>query len=71
MDYTAMGKVGLSGWRGKVGGKVAERVSEKSQFNQDQIEALIGAVFLALAAWQFFKLARQVLQAGRADEEVA
>ena len=68
MDYTAMGKVGLSGWRGKVGGKVAERVSDKSQFTQDQIEALIGAVFLALAAWQFFKLIRQVLQAGRGEE---
>ncbi len=68
MDYTAMGKVGLSGWRGKVGGKVAERVSERSRYSQDQIEALIGAVFLALAAWQFFKLARQVLQAGRGEE---
>ncbi|MDP8955533.1 MAG: hypothetical protein M3N24_01030 [Actinomycetota bacterium] len=68
MDYRAMGKVGLSGWRGKVGGKVAERVSERSRFSQDQIEALIGAVFLALAAWQFFKLARQVLQAGRREE---
>jgi hypothetical protein len=68
MDYTAMGKVGLSGWRGKVGGKVAERVSERSKYNQDQIEALIGAVFLALAAWQFFKLVRQVLHAGRGEE---
>ena len=68
MDYTAMGKVGLSGLRGKVGEKVAERVSERSRYNQDQIEAFIGAVFLALAAWQFFKLARQVLQAGRAEE---
>ncbi len=68
MDYTAMGKVGLSGLKGKVGEKVAERVSERSKLTQDQIEALIGAVFLALAAWQFFKLARQVLQAGRGEE---
>ena len=68
MDYTAMGKVGLSGLKGKVGEKVAERVSDKSRFDQDQIQALIGAVFLALAAWQFFKLVRQVLQAGRGEE---
>lgn len=68
MDYRAMGKVGLSGLKGKVGGKVAERVSERSRYSQDQIEALIGAIFLALAAWQFFKLIRQVLQAGRGEE---
>ena len=68
MDYRAMGKVGLSGFRGKIGSKVAERVSERSQFSQDQIEAFLGAVFLALAAWQFFKLVRQVLQAGREGE---
>ncbi len=71
MDYTAMGKVGLSGLKGKVGGKVAERVSERSKYSQDQIEAVIGAIFLALAAWQFFKLVRQVLQAGRGEESEA
>jgi hypothetical protein len=68
MDVRAMGKVGLSGWRGKIGSRVAERVSERSQFSKEQIEALIGAIFLALAAWQFFKLVRQVLQAGRSEE---
>ena len=68
MDYTAMGTAGRSGLKGKVGEKVAERVSDKSRFDQDQIQALIGAVFLALAAWQFFKLVRQVLQAGRGEE---
>jgi hypothetical protein len=71
MDYTAMGRVGLSGWRGKLGSRVAERVSEQSQLSKEQIEALIGAVFLALAAWQFFKLVRQVLQAGRREEATA
>ena len=70
MDYTAMGKDGLSGLKGKVGGQVADRLPETSKFSQDQIAALIGAVFLGLAAWQFFKLVRQVLQAGR-NEEVA
>ena len=34
---------------------------------QDQIEALMGGVFLALATWEFVKLLRRVAKAGRGE----
>ncbi len=69
MNVTAMGKVGLTGWKGKLGSKVANSVSSRTSLSQDQVEALIGAVFLALAFYQFVKLARKILEAGRESEE--
>ena len=68
MNVTAMGKAGLTGWRGKVGGRVAERVSERTRLTRDQVEAIIGALFLAVSAYHFIKLVRRVLEAGREEE---
>ena len=67
MDLTAMGKVGLTGWRGAVASRVAEPLSDKLPLSQDQVEALIGGVFLALATWEFVKLLRRVAKAGRGE----
>ena len=68
MDVTAMGRAGLTGWRGKVGSRVAAPVAERTPLSQDQIEALIGALFLALSLFQFMKLLSRVLRAGREGE---
>ncbi len=68
MDVTAMGKQGLTGWRGKVGSKVAEPVAARTSLSQEQVEALIGGVFLLLSLWQFIKLFRRVFQAGMSGE---
>jgi dsRNA-specific ribonuclease len=68
VDLTAMGKVGLTGLRGKLGQRVAEPISERTSLTQDQVEALIGAIFLALTFWQFFKLFRRVWRAGQGEE---
>lgn len=67
MDLTAMGKVGLTGWRGAVASRVAEPLSDKLPLSRDEIEALIGGVFLALATWEFVKLLRRVAKAGRGE----
>lgn len=48
MDVTAMGKQGLTGWRGKVGSKVAEPVAARTSLSQEQVEALIGGGVLAV-----------------------
>jgi hypothetical protein len=69
VNVTAMGKVGLTGWRGAVVSRVAEPMSEKVPLTQDQIEALIGGVFLVLSIWEFIKLTRRVLAAGRGTLE--
>jgi hypothetical protein len=66
---TAMGKVGLTGWRGAVASRLAEPLSEKVPLSKDQIEALIGGVFLTLAIWEFAKLLRRMVAAGRGELE--
>jgi len=66
--FTEMGKVGLDGWRGKVGRKIAEPVAERTHLTEDQILAIIGAVFLVLSTWNFLKLIRRVIAAGRTGE---
>jgi hypothetical protein len=68
VDLTAMGRVGLSGMRGKLAARLAEPVSEKTSLTKEQVEAIFGAIFLALTFWQFFKLIRRVWRAGRGDE---
>ncbi|MFN2589277.1 MAG: hypothetical protein ABR518_00700 [Actinomycetota bacterium] len=65
MNLTEMGKVGLDGWRGKLGEKVAEPLAERTNLSSDQVKAIIGGIFLLLTTWQFIKLVRRVIAAGR------
>ena len=65
VNLTEMGKVGLNGWKGKVGQRVAEPVAEHTRMTEDQVKAILGGVFLLLSAWQFLKLIRRVVAAGR------
>ena len=65
VNLTEMGKVGLNGWKGKVGERVAEPVAQRTRFTEDQVKAILGGMFLALSAWQFLKLVRRVVAAGR------
>ncbi|CAN5331295.1 hypothetical protein BH20ACT24_BH20ACT24_21030 [soil metagenome] len=67
MNVKEMGKAGLTGWRGRVGERVAGPVSEHTPFGRDQILAVIGAVFLALSIYSFVKTMRRVVQAGRGE----
>ncbi len=68
MDVTAMGRAGLTGWRAKVVPRVAEPVSSAVPLSAEQVEALIGGIFLLLSAWQFYKLFRRVWRAGRGEQ---
>ena len=65
LDVRAMGKAGLTGWRGKVASKVAQPVSDHTPLTAVDVEALIGWAFLALAVLQFVKLVRTTVRAGR------
>jgi hypothetical protein len=65
VNLTEMGKVGLNGWKGKVGERVAEPVARRTRLSEDQVKAVIGALFLALTTWQFVKMLRRVITAGR------
>lgn len=68
MDVQAMGKVGLTGWKGKAAQRAAPAVARATRLTPDQVEAIAGAVFLALALWQFAKLAGRIIRAGRSGE---
>jgi hypothetical protein len=65
VDVRAMGRAGLTGWRGKMASKVAEPVAHRTPLRKIDVEALIGWAFLALTVLQFVKLARTAVRAGR------
>ena len=62
-----MGKAGLTGMRGRLGERVAESVSARSRFDEDQIKALIGGILLAISVYRLVKLIRDALRAGRGE----
>ncbi len=49
MDTKQVGLAGLRGWRGSFADAVAKPVARRSSFGEDQIRAVVGAVFLILA----------------------
>jgi hypothetical protein len=49
MDAITMGKAGLQGWRGKVADAVAAPVAKRTGVADDQVRAVVGALFLALS----------------------
>jgi hypothetical protein len=65
VDVRAMGKAGLTGWRGKMASKVADPVSDHTRLKRVDVEALIGWAFLALAVLQFARVVRSTVRAGR------
>jgi hypothetical protein len=65
VDVRAMGKAGLTGVRAKVAERVSGPVAARTGLSEDQVEAVIGALFLALAVVQFVRLMRRVARAGR------
>jgi hypothetical protein len=46
---TRLGQAGLQGWREKVADGVAEPVARRAPLDSDQVRALVGALFFALA----------------------
>jgi hypothetical protein len=55
VNVNEMGKVGLSGWRGRAADVVARPLAERSKFDEDQIKAIIGAIFLAYTLYRLFR----------------
>ena len=49
MDTKRVGMAGLRGWRGSVANAVAGPVAKRSSAGEDQVRAVIGALFLTLA----------------------
>lgn len=65
MDATEVGHTALVGWRGKVADGVAGPVSERTRLADEQVRALIGAVFFALSLYYVVGTLRRALAAAR------
>ena len=48
-DMTRLGQAGLKGWREKVGDRAAPAVARRTALDEEQVRALIGALFFALS----------------------
>ncbi len=52
---TRMGTAGLQGWRQKVGDAAAQPLAQRTPLAEEQIKALIGALFFALSVMYVVK----------------
>ena len=52
---TTLGQAGLQGWREKVADGIAEPVAKRAPLDSDQVRAVVGAGFFALAAMYVVK----------------
>jgi hypothetical protein len=58
---TRVGQAGLQGWREKVADGVAAPVSNRSPLEEDQVRAVIGAVFFVLAVMYVVRAIRDAV----------
>ena len=65
MNATELGQTGLVGWRKKVAASVAGPASERTALTDEQVRALIGALFFALALYYVGGTIRRALMASR------
>lgn len=68
-NIVAMGQTGLSGWRAKAAGPIADSLARRTGRSQEQILALIGAAFLAVTLISFLRTVRTVIAAGRTGSQ--
>jgi hypothetical protein len=64
-NVVAMGQAGLTGWRRAATGPVARAVARRTGRSEAEIQAVIGAAFLAIALVGFVREVGAVIAAGR------
>jgi hypothetical protein len=65
MKATEVGESALFGWREKAASGVAGPLSERTPFDEDQVRALVGAFFFALALYYVFGTLRRAISTAR------
>lgn len=63
MDATNLGRAGLVGWRRHVGERAAPAIARRTRLTVEQVEALVGAVFLALTVRRLVSMIRRARRA--------
>ncbi len=62
MDAKTVGRAGLVGWRRHVGERAARAVSKRTRLTVDQVEAIVGAIFLALTVRRAVHMIRRAIR---------
>ena len=65
MNATELGQTGLIGWREKVAASIAGPASERTPLTDEQVRALMGALFFALAVYYLVGTIRRALTVSR------
>ena len=65
MNATELGQTALVGWREKAAAGVAGPASERTGLTDEQVRALMGALFFALAVYYVVGTLRRALTAAR------
>lgn len=59
---TDAGQAALVGWRDKAAGGIAGPVSDRTRLGEEQVRALVGALFFALSAYYVAGTVRRALK---------
>jgi hypothetical protein len=62
MDTKTVGMAGLRGWRSSVANAAAGPVAKRSPFSEDQVRAVVGAVFLLLSVLYVVGAVREIVR---------
>ena len=62
MDTKTVGMAGLRGWRSTVANAAAGPVAKRSPLSEDQVKAVVGAVFLVLSVVYVVGAVREILR---------
>lgn len=62
---TELGQAGLASWREALADRVAPAASKKTPFDEEQVRAVIGAAFLALATFYVVTSYARLVKAAR------
>ena len=65
MKATELGQTALVGWRDKAADRVAKPVSERTRFDEEQVRAVVGALFFGLAVYYVAGTVKRAADAGR------
>ncbi|MDQ3824056.1 MAG: hypothetical protein M3321_12535 [Actinomycetota bacterium] len=65
MDAKALGRAGLVGWRRHVGERTARAVSRHTRLSVEQVEAIVGAIFVALTVRRVVHMIKRAVREGR------
>jgi hypothetical protein len=63
--HTEIGKAGLAGWREKVADGVADPLASRTPLSDDQVRALVGAVFFVLSVIYVVGTIKRAAEAAR------